>query len=276
MPLIPLPFSLSLIIAIILSYTTQFKLPSCFQGPKPMKPPTVQSPSCGKSLCFEYPHPHKYDSFPKLLSLNTFVYLSFLNFLCFAPREESAIIHAAQFKPPSCCQSLKPLEPPTDQSPSPVRSLCYEYPYPQNYISCPKFLLRITYIFPSFLGFLGFALLAKSAVSPDAGYIAYKVLRGRCLSLLIFFLFNASTYFFELISSPLPPQLPVACSYQGRSRIVVFSSCYIFMKKPLIVLASARIGCLQAGLLHTADFAHQPPPPSNKSLSLGKPRNDYL
>ena len=150
MPLIPLPFSLSLIIAIILSYTTQFKLSSCFQGPKPMKPPTVQSPSCGKSLCFEYPHHHKYVSLPKLLSLNTFVYLSFLNFLCFAPREESAVIHAAQFKTPSCRQSLKPLEPPTDQSPSPVRSLCYEYPYPQNYMSFPEFLLLI-YLYLSFL-----------------------------------------------------------------------------------------------------------------------------
>ena len=242
-----------------------------------MKPPTVQSPSCGKSLCFEYPHHHKYVSLPKLLSLNTFVYLSFLNFLCSALREKSAVIHAAQFKPPSCCQSLKPMKPPTDQSPSLGKSLWYEYLYPQNYNSSPEFLFLNTLISLSFLEFLGFALLVKSAVFPDAGIcIEFKVRCNRCLSLLIFLLFYASTYFLKLISSPLPPQLPVACSYQGRSRIVVFSSCYMFMKKPLVVLASARNSCLQSGLLPTADFAHQPPPPSNKSLSLGKPRNDYL
>ena len=277
LPLIPLPFIFSLVIAIILSYTTQFKLPSCFQGPKPMKPPTVQSPSFGKSLCYEYSHPHKYDSFPELLSLNTFIFLSLLKFLCFAPREESAVIHAAHFKPPSCFQSLKPMKPPTDQSPSFGWILCYEYPYPQNYVSFPEFLLLNTFIFLSVLELLGFALLSKSAVFPDAGLcIEYKVLRSRCLSLLIFPLFYASTYFLELISSPLPPHLPVVRSYQGRSRIVVFSSCYIFMKKPLSIFASARNGCLQSGLLPTADYAHQPPPPSNKSLSLGKPRNDYL
>ena len=242
-----------------------------------MKPPTVQSPSFGRSLCYEYPCPQKYDSFPEFLFLNSFIFLSFLKYLCFALREKSAVIPVAQFKLPSCFQGLKPTKPPTDQYPSFGKSICYDYLYPENCDSFPKFLFLNTLILLSFLKFLSFALRGKSAVIPVARlFIEYKVSRSRCFSLILFLLFYASTYFLELISSPLPPRLPVARLYQGRSRIVISCYCYIFKKKPLSFFASARNGCLQSGLSPTADSAHQPPPPSNKSLSLGKPRNDYL
>ena len=197
----------------------------------------------------------------------------------FPPNNRNYII---LYQPVQCALSrrfkgLKPIKPPTDETLSFGKNLFYEYPYPQKYKPFPESLSINIFNFHSSLKFLGFALQKISAVVPDAKLcIENTATRSRSYSFLIILLFYASTYLLDLISSPRPPQLPVARSFRGRSRIVIFYSCYIFKKKLRSFFASARDCCLQSGLSPTADFAHQTPPPSNKSLSLGKTCNDYL